>query len=325
MAIIGAQDHVAAVQSAFGDGGDLAFDIIPRRAEPDHGPHPLPHARDGVRLAGALMIIRWPTSHVGRKGRPQIWRGIVPAHGFTCTLCCRNLGQHLRVGVDHTGEVHHLAKADNTFPRHGLRYVFGGDLEPCCLHPRCAGRAGGHLGEDVNGLHQRLVMHHADTFKTQYIGDLVRIGEHGCCAMGDHGAGEFGGGEHAALDVHMPVAQTGDHVAALRLDHLRVRPATMIGGRTDKGDAPLHDGNVVIRKGFARVNIHPDAAGDDHVGRAAACSDIHQIGGHIRPFGKTCMCHIATFHRVGACSSASKTDGDCMVVQAGWTLGFWDG
>ena len=64
--------------------------------------------------------------------------------------------------------------------------------------------------------------------------------------MGDHGTGEFSGGEHAALDVHMAVAETRDHVAAMGLDDLRVRPFAMVGVGTDKGDAALDDCDVMI-------------------------------------------------------------------------------
>jgi hypothetical protein len=236
MASVGAQDHVAAVQPALGYGGDLALDVIPRRAEADHSAHPLTHAGDGVDLMGALMIIGGTTCDIGGKGRPQIGGGIVAADSFAARLRGGNLCQHLGIGIDHAWKVHHFAQADDAFPFHGLRHVSGGDLEACGLHPWSTGCAGGHLGEDVDRLYQRLVMHHAHAFQTEHIGDLMRVGEHRGCAMGNHGAGEFSGGEHAALDMHVAIAQARDHVAVLRLDDLGVWPCAVFRVRADKGD-----------------------------------------------------------------------------------------
>ena len=72
MAVIRAEDHVPRIQTFFGDRGDLAFDIVPCTSKADHGPHALPHPRDGVSFAGPFVIVRRPARDIGGKGRPQV-------------------------------------------------------------------------------------------------------------------------------------------------------------------------------------------------------------------------------------------------------------
>ena len=43
-------------------------------------------------------------------------------------------------------------------------------------------------------------------------------------AVRDDGAREFGDRHHAALDMHVPVAEAGDEVAPVRLDDLGLWP-----------------------------------------------------------------------------------------------------
>lgn len=283
VAIVGAQDHVAGVEALFGDRGDLGFYVIPRRAEADHGAHALAHPCDGVLFTGAFVIVGGASRDISCKGGAKIGGGVVAADGFVCVLGGCHFGEHLGIGVTDTGEVHHLAQANDTGPVHRLGRVFGGDLEPGGFHAGRGRGAGGHLGEDVDRLHERFVVHHADPFEAEDVGDFVGVGEHGRGAVGDHGAGEFGGGEHAAFNVHMAITQAGDHIAVASVDDLGVRPFAMIGRGADKGDAACRDGDVMGRQDFAGVDIDPDAASDDRIRRRAACGGVHQLGSNFRP------------------------------------------
>ena len=283
MAVIGAQDHVARIQAFFGDRGDLCFNVIPRGPQPDHRPHPLTHPCNGIRLAGALVIIRRAARHIGRECGPQIGGGIVPAHGLSRALRCGNLGQHLGVARGHTREVHHLAQTDDTGPVHGLGDILCRDFKAGGFQTGRGWRTGRHLGEDVHRLHQGFVMHHAHAFQPQHIGDLMRVGEHRRGAMGDHSAGKFRRCQHAAFDVHMPVTQAGDHIAALCLDHLGRVAFAMAGVRPDKGNAARLDRDIMVRQGFTRVHVDPDTAGDNRIRSAASCRNSDQLIGHIGP------------------------------------------
>ena len=74
------------------------------------------------------------------------------------------------------------------------------------------------MREDVDRLKQRLVMHQPDAHETQHVGDFVRIVEHGRRAVGHDGSGKLGRRQHAALDVHVAVAETWNHVASPGID-----------------------------------------------------------------------------------------------------------
>ena len=160
-------------------------------------------------------------------------------HGFARIHSRRNLGQHLRITVDNTGKIHHLAETNDTGPLHRLRDVIRRNLVPSGFQTGGRGGAGRHLGIDVDGLHQRLVMHHTHTIKAQHIRNFMRIGKHGGGAMRDHGGGKFGGCQHAAFDMHMPVAQARDQIAPCAINHLRFRPNAMGCIHANIGKPPL--------------------------------------------------------------------------------------
>ena len=64
VAVVGAEDEVAAVQSLFSDGFDLCGNVIPGGAEAQHRFHALAHAGDGVCGASAFVVVGWATSDV---------------------------------------------------------------------------------------------------------------------------------------------------------------------------------------------------------------------------------------------------------------------
>src|SRR5205814_6051209 len=89
-----------------------------------------------------------------------------------------------------------------------------------------------------------LVVHELDTRKTEHIGDLVGIDEHGGRAMRNDRARKLGHCYHAAFDVHVSVAQTWDEIAIRRI----YRPSLAID-----------------RVGGIRPHIRNAAAGDRHI------------------------------------------------------------
>ena len=85
VAVVGAEDEVARVEPLLGDGGDLRLHVVPGRAEPQHRAHPLAHARDGVRLARALVVVGRAAGGVGGKVG-EIRARVVPAHRLAGAL-----------------------------------------------------------------------------------------------------------------------------------------------------------------------------------------------------------------------------------------------
>ena len=270
----------------------MCLNIIPGGAQAQHGTHALTNTGDGVSLGGAFVVICGATSDIGRKGGAEIGGGVVPAHGLTRVLGGGDFGEHFGVACGHAGEVHHLSEANDAGPCHCLGHVLGGDFVARGFQTRRGGRAGGHLGEDVDRLHQRFVMHHAHTGQAEDIGDLMRIGEHRRRTMGDHRAGEFCRGQHAGFDVHMPVTKAGDHVAPVCLDNLGLRAGHIAGIRHNGGDPAGGDGDVVAWQGFAAVDIDPDAALDHRVGGRTARGDVDQAWGSVRPGGNDVLFHV---------------------------------
>ena len=108
-------------------------------------------------------------------------------------------------------------------------------------------------------------MHQTHTREAKHIGDLMRVGEHRRCAMRNHSARELSRGEHTALNMHMPVAQTWDHVTTLCVYHLRVRPDAMVRVRSTISETPVCNGKIVVFEAFAGVHIHPCAIFDHKV------------------------------------------------------------
>ena len=283
MEVIRAQNEVAGLEAGFGDGLDLGGDIVPRRAQPEHGAHALAHPGDGIFRAGSFVIVGRASGGIGMEGQSEIGRGIVSADRLAGPLRGGDLGQHLGIACDHAREVHHFAKADDVGPGHGLRDLVGAEFGAGRLESRRARHAARHLHEDIDRQSRRLVVHEAHARQAQNIGDLVRVDEHRGRAMRDHGAGEFGHRHHAAFDVHVAVAEARHQVAAIGRDHHRI-PADAVGGiGADIGEAPVRDGDVGVVDDLAGMHVHPAALADHHVGGDAAHGGIDQAAAALGP------------------------------------------
>ena len=259
-----------------GHGGDLGRDVVPGRAQAQHRAHSAADAGDGVLLPRALVVVGGATGQIGVEGRAEVGRGIVAAHRLAGSLRRGDLGQHLRVGIGDAREVHHLAQTDDARPGHRLGHVLGRQFDAGRLQPRGRWRAGRHLGEDVDRLDLRLVVHQAHAGQSHDVGDLVRVDEdRGRAAQGNR-ADELGQRDHAGLDVHVRVAKPRDQEAAAGVDDAGVLADLLAGVLAAKGEAPLGHGDVDTQDQFARVHVDPGAAQDDGVRRLAACRDRDQ-------------------------------------------------
>ena len=90
----------------------------------------------------------------------------------------------------------------------------------------------------------RLVVHQPHAGQAEDVGDLVWVDEHAGRPVGNDGAGELGYGDHAALDVHVGIAQAGDKVALFGLNDAGLWANRMAGIRPNVGDAAAVDGHV---------------------------------------------------------------------------------
>ena len=284
MAVVGAQDEIARVEAGFRDRLDLLGHIIPGAAEPQHGAHALPHAGDGVFGLGALMVVFRAARDIAVKRQAQIRRGVMAADCFPGLLRRGNLAGHFRIIRRDAGKIHHFAKADNVRPAHRLLDIGDGNCRARRLQPRRGGHAAGHLHMDVDGHGHRLVMHQPHARQAEDIGDFVRVDEHRGRAVRDDGAGEFGDGDHAALDMHVAVAEARNEIAAIGIDDLRFRPDTMRGIGAAIGEAAFDDGEVRAGDDLAGMDIDPSAVPHHKVRLGAAHGDIDQFRRNFRPW-----------------------------------------
>ena len=126
-------------------------------------------------------------------------------------------------------------------------------------------------------------MHHAYALEPQHIGDLMRIGEHGCRAVRNDRARKFGRGQHAAFNVHMRIAEPGDHEPPVCLYDFCLFANAVACVRADVGYAAFADGDVMICQNLAGVNIHPLAFTNDKVCCLATGGNSDEFWGAFGP------------------------------------------
>ncbi|EAQ12543.1 1-deoxy-D-xylulose-5-phosphate synthase [Rhodobacterales bacterium HTCC2654] len=141
-------------------------------------------------------------------------------------------------------------------------------------------------------------MHKPHAFQSQHVRDFVRVGEHARRAVRDHGGGEFRRGQHTAFDMHMGVAQAGDQVLAVGVDHLGVVGKAMAGVRTDVGEPPLSDCDLPAVQHFARVDVHDFGAFDDEVGSLTTRSHSDKARCGFGPRFQWSVCHGAIVQQI---------------------------
>ena len=242
------------------------------------------------------MIVRRTASDISAERDTLVWRSVMSTNSLTSIHRRSHFREHLRITIDHTGKVHHLAQTDDPGPRHGLCNILGGYFKPCGLKSGCGRRTRRHLRIDVHGLHQGFVVHHPDAFKTQHIRDLMWVSEHRRCAMRNNGSRKFSRGQHTTFDMHMAIAQTGNEVATSCINHFGLRSNTMRRIRSNIGKAPFDNRHLPAIQNFTRLNINQTSTLDHKIRVFATSSDGDQAGGDLGPRFKV-MFHSQWFHR----------------------------
>ena len=264
------------IEPLFGHRLDLRRDIVPGGAEPQHCAHALAHPRDRVRGGGALVVVGGAAGRIGEERHAEIGRGVVTADGLAGAPRFGDLAQHGAVGLGDARKVHHLAKADDVGPGHRLAYLVGAKAGAGILKPGRARNATWHLHEHVDGEARGLVVHQPNAGKSKHVADLVRVDEHARGAMRDDGAGELGRRNHAALDVHVAVAQARHEITAGGVDERRCR-SDGVTGRADDRKSARGDRDVGIRDDLAGIDVDPTAVTNDEIGRRAPGRDIDKL------------------------------------------------
>ncbi len=114
-------------------------------------------------------------------------------------------------------------------------------------------------------------------------GSPVRIDKHAGRPVGNDGASELGHGDHAALDVHVGVAQTGDEIALFGLDEARARADSVTRVRPYVGDSAVINGDVGAGQNLAAVDIDPAAVANNSVGMLAPHRHGNEVLGQFMP------------------------------------------
>src|SRR6185437_6565822 len=88
---------------------------------------------------------------------------------------------------------------------------------------------------------------------------------------------------HAALDMHVAVAEAGHEVAVTGLDHGGRGALRIAEVGADGGEAPVLDGDVGAAQDLARMHVHPAAVADQHVGRRPPHRHVDEGAGSFGP------------------------------------------
>ncbi len=129
-----------------------------------------------------------------------------------------DLFEHLRVAMDHAGEVHHLPEPLYPFLLYEAFEVFCPDLGTCGLQSGCRHARGKH-NKEVEGDRGDADAHELYPLDAHDVGDLVKVGYDCCHAVGDNCPRIFFYSHHAALDVHMGVEEARGEKFALQVQY----------------------------------------------------------------------------------------------------------
>ena len=144
-------------------------------------------------------------------------------------------------------------------------------------------------------------MHHPHTREAQHVGNLVGIGEHGCRAVWNNSSGKFGRSKHPAFDMHMPVNQARNQIAAMCLDDVRIGTNAMRSIRANIGKPPVGHRYLPPIQHLTGLHVNQLAAAQNEVSGTAPCGDSNQSGGNIGPRFDVIF-HPQIFHQFSQCS-----------------------
>ena len=215
----------------------------------------------------------------------------MPPDHLSSRLRSRHFSQHFFIPSDYAGIIHHFPKAYYARPAHRFSNILRRNFKSGGFQPRRRRRARGHLRENIYRLQERLIMHHPNPRQTQHIGNFMRVGKHRGRTIRDNRRGKFSRDQHAAFDMHMPVAQARNKIATTRIDHLRFWANTMARIRSNIGKPTSGNGNVPILKNLARLNIDQPAVLNDQIRGRSSGSDSNQICSAFCPRRKFTLSH----------------------------------
>ena len=148
----------------------------------------------------------------------------------------------------------------------------------------CAGR---HLDKDIDWLEQRLVVHEAYPINSKDIGHFVRIDEDRCRPARSDRLDKTADRQHSALDMHVAVAQAGNHEAVLGIDDDGAGTNGMEGIRTAIRKSPARNGDILVFDDFAGLHIDPPPAAYDEVSWSTSRCNCNKNGCNIGPRSQT--------------------------------------
>ena len=152
------------------------LEVLGRAALSDHDRHALAVLLLGLLQAHAFVVGRDARCDVFVQVRPAQGRA-VPVHRFSQLLGHVDLGQHLRVPIDHGPEVHDLAQGDTVRPAHHFQDLVPPQDRPGGL-PFRAGHAGRRGEVEAQGRPLSVLDHEPDALHPRDVGDLMGIGDH---------------------------------------------------------------------------------------------------------------------------------------------------
>ncbi|MNV14197.1 hypothetical protein D3C71_1048720 [compost metagenome] len=277
-AVVGDEHHPAGIDAVLGMRRNRLGDIMPGRAAAHLRVHAEPYALDHILGGHALMIAGNAGCRIDRQ--PPVVRrpGEMAVGVFARAQRRLDLADHLLVAVDDAREVHHFAKRNHVVaPGERLGNFLGADggagrlkFRPCRRH---AGR-NLHIGRERRLPH--LLQHQLNAFETKDIGNLMGIEEAASRAQRQYGAREFGHGKLCALDMTMPVEQSGSDIFSRCVDYFGMLADQMRDILADIGDASFLNADGHAVQNFSGHDIDQLAARDDQRSRQIAASRGHQ-------------------------------------------------
>ncbi len=267
------RDEGAAVGGGGGDQGQEGVEIAGGRALADH------HDQAAAQLLARLLQPSRFVVGADAGGGVGVERGPAEAGRVAVDRQAAGAGrgelrQHVGVGGEDAGEVHHLAEAGDTGAVE--RGGDGGRVEDRAARLARRGRDARRHGEEGA---QRQIARRRDqrvhAGQAEDVGDLVRVGNDRAGAVRHGDAGELADPELRAFEVDVRVDEGRGEEAPLQVDRLpRVREPAGIG--VEPGDPPARHRDR-RRLDLAAEDVDDLPAAQHQVGRPPPLRDLDQL------------------------------------------------
>ncbi len=213
-AVIGT--HRQASHTTFANERDECGQVLTGRALTDEHPHPLAPLLACLGQRRTLVVTLDTGGEIGIELTAHQSRGMTIDTPVTGE---RDLGPHLRVAMDHPGEVHHLGHPDRTDGIEQLLHLGGAERRPRALEPRGgnATRRRDPERERQPGCRLRQRSYPLDP---EHVGDLMRVGGHRRRSVHEYRADELVDPELGRFEMHMGIDHPGDQGSSADIDRL---------------------------------------------------------------------------------------------------------